>query len=123
MILGDLLDAPVRGPADEPLGFVVDVRFVLDGPLDGTLAAPRLHGLLVSPRTGTSFFGYERTEVRSPALLARWLRWRHRGTFLVRWQDVVAVEPGAVRLREGFRRLSPELPGRPSQRPDLHRAT
>ena len=89
----------------------------------GRLAAPRLHGLLVSPRTGTSFLGYERTGVRSPALLARWLRWRHRGTFLVHWSDVEAVAPGAVRLREGYRRFSPDLPGRPSQRPDLHRAT
>src|SRR4051794_37862424 len=122
MILGDLLDAPVRGSSDEPLGYVVDVRFVLDGPLDGQLAAPRLHGLLVSPRTGTSFLGYERTGVRSPALLARWLRRRHRGTFLVPWADVEAVAPGAVRLRDGFRRLSPDLPGRPPQRPDLHRA-
>lgn len=123
MILGDLLDAPVRGPGDEPLGYVVDVRFVLDGPLDGVLAAPRLHGLLVSPRTGGSFLGYERTGVRSPALVARWLRWRHRGTFLVHWSDVEAVEPGAVRLRGGYRRFSPDLPGRASQRPDLHRAT
>jgi hypothetical protein len=123
MILGDLLDAPVRGPADEPLGYVVDVRFVLDGPLDGTLAAPRLHGLLVSPRAGTSFLGYERTGVRSPALVARWLRWRHRGTFLVHWSDVESVAPGAVRLRHGFRRFSPDLPGRPPQRPDLHPAT
>ena len=122
MILGDLLDAPVRGPADEPLGYVVDVRFVLDGPLDGTLAAPRLHGLLVSPRTGTSFLGYERTGVRSPALVARWLRWRHRGTFLVRWTDVESMTIGAVRLRPGYRRFSPLLPGRPPRRPDLHRA-
>lgn len=123
MILGDLLDTPVRGPADDCLGYVVDVRLVLDGPLDGPLAAPRLHGLLVSPRTGTSFLGYERTAVRSPALVARWLRWRHRGTFLVHWQDVAAVEPGAVRLRDGYRQISPDLPGRPSQRPDLHPAT
>src|SRR6187549_2713039 len=111
MILGDLLDAPVRGPADEPLGYVVDVRFVLDGPLDGLLAAPRLHGLLVSPRTSTSFLGYERTEVRSPALLARYFAWRHRGTFLVHWEDVASVAPGAVRLVADFRKLSPALPG------------
>jgi hypothetical protein len=122
MILRDLLDATVTGASGEPLGYVVDVRFVLDGPLDGLLAAPRVHGLLVSRRRGTSFLGYERTEVRSPALLARWLRWRHRGTFLVHWQDVTGVEIGAVRLRPGYRRFSPLLPGRPPRRPDLHRA-
>ena len=52
MILGDLLDARVTGSDGDRVGFVVDVRFALDGPLDGLLAAPRLHGLLVSPRTG-----------------------------------------------------------------------
>ena len=109
MILGDLLDAPVSGQSGERLGYVVDVRFVLDGPLDGLLASPRLHGLLVSPRTGTSFLGYERTGVRSPALLARYYAWRHRGTFLVRWEDVDSVAPGAVRLVDGFRRFSPAL--------------
>ena len=112
MILGDLLDAPVTGPDGSRLGFVVDVRFVLDGPLDGLLAAPRLHGLLVSPRTGTSFLGYERTDVRSPAVLARWFAWRHRGSFLVHWEDVAAVTPGAVRLADDFSRFSPALPGR-----------
>lgn len=111
MILGDLLDAPVTGPDGSRLGYVVDVRLVLDGPIDGLLAAPRLHGLLVSPRTATSFLGYERTGVRSPALVARWFAWRHRGTFLVRWEDVDSVAPGAVRVAEGFRRFSPALPG------------
>lgn len=116
MILGDLLDARVTGSDGGRLGFVVDVRFVLDGPLDGLLAAPRLHGLLVSPHTGTSFLGYERTAVRSPAPLARWFAWRHRGTFLVLWEDVVSVTPGAVRVVEGYRRFSPALPGTPPQR-------
>ena len=91
---------------------MVDVRFVLDGPLDGLLAAPRLHGLLVSPRTRTSFLGYERTGVRAPALLARYFAWRHRGTFLVRWEDVASVAPGHVRLVDGFRSSPPALPTR-----------
>ena len=115
MILGDLLDAPVTGPDGDGLGYVIDVRFVLDGPLDGLLAAPRLHGLLISPRTGTSFLGYERTGVRSPALLARYYAWRHRGTFLVRWADVASVAPGKVRLIEKYRRFSPALPRTPDR--------
>ncbi|WP_028049570.1 hypothetical protein [Cellulomonas sp. URHD0024] len=110
MILGDLLDAPVNDASGNRLGYVVDVRLVLDGPLDGLLAAPRLHGLLVSPRTGTSFLGYERSGVEAPALLARYFAWRHRGTFLVHWQDVAEVAPGAVRLVDQFRRFSPALP-------------
>ncbi|MBT0994500.1 PRC-barrel domain containing protein [Cellulomonas sp. DKR-3] len=120
MILSDLLDAVVVDADGRRLGFVVDVRLVLDGPLDGLLEAPRLHGLLVSPRTGTSFLGYERTDETAPALLAHWLRRRHRGTFLVLWPDVAdadvvrpdEVRTGAervVRLRPGYDRWDPAL--------------
>jgi len=109
MILGDLLDSPVRDADGSALGYVVDVRLVLDGPVDGLLAAPRLHGVLVSPRTGTSFLGYERTGVDAPALLARWFAWRHRGTFLVHWEDVQAVTEDAVILRPGHRRYAAGL--------------
>ena len=114
MILSDLLDLPVRDTDGRALGFVVDVRLVLDGPLDGTLAAPRLQGLLVSPRTGTSFLGYERTDADAPALIARWLRHRHRGTFLVLHQDVEPFTdpPREAVLRPGYRRWDPALPRR-----------
>jgi sporulation protein YlmC with PRC-barrel domain len=120
MILSDLLDAPVIDADGRRLGFVVDVRLVLDGPLDGLLAAPRVHGLRVSPRTGTSFLGYERTDENAPALLAHWLRRRHRGTFLVLWSDVADADvtrpdevrsddERAVRLRAGYGRWDPAL--------------
>jgi hypothetical protein len=117
MILGDLLDSPVLDADGHGLGYVVDVRLALDGPLDGLLAAPRLHGLLVSPRTGTSFLGYERNGVNAPALLARWFAWRHRGTFLVHWTDVASVTGDAVALRSGYRRFAANLPDSPAQRP------
>ncbi|WP_456846308.1 PRC-barrel domain-containing protein [Cellulomonas sp. P5_C6] len=117
MILGDLLDSPVRDADGVRLGYVVDVRFALDGPLDGLLAAPRLHGLLVSPRTGTSFLGYERNGVDAPAVLARWFAWRHRGTFLVHWTDVQAVTTDSVALRPGYSRWAADLPGATAQRP------
>jgi hypothetical protein len=115
MILGDLLDAPVWDGATQ-VGFVIDVRLALDGPAEGLVATPRVHGLLVSVRTGTSFLGYERTDVNAPAILARWLAWRHRGTFLVLWEDVAeaAAAPQTGRdarvvLRPGYRRWSPAL--------------
>ena len=109
MILSDLLDSPVTDARGNRVGYVIDARFVLDGPPDGQLAAPRLHGLLISPRTGTSFLGYERSGVRSPAVIARWLAWRHRGTFLVHWGDVATVDGRQVRLSDGYRRWSPRL--------------
>lgn len=116
MLLSDLVDLPVTDGA-ERVGYVVDVRLVLDGPLDGTLAAPRLHGLLVSPRTGTSFLGYERSDVTAPWPIARWLRWLHRGTFLVHWADVEGTDGQGVRLRPGARRYDATLPGPTPQAP------
>lgn len=72
----------------------------------------RLVGLLVSPRSGGSFLGYERTEVRSPWPIPQLVRRRHRGTFLVGWTDVADVRtdaPATVRLAPGWTRRSPAL--------------
>lgn len=102
MILSDLLNHPVHDAAGRELGRVIDARFVLDGPPGPLLAAARLHGLLVSPHTGTGFLGYERTTVRAPWPIAQYLRWRHRSTFLVRWTDVAALRDGAVVLRADY---------------------
>ncbi|MGN6240741.1 MAG: hypothetical protein ACTHNI_13520, partial [Cellulosimicrobium cellulans] len=126
MILGDLLDARVVGPDGEDLGFLVDVRLALDtlpddAPSDGDpddahpedralsasvrrrdrVGRARVVGVLVSPRTGASFLGYERTEVDSPAIIAAFLRWRARGSFLVLWPDLAAIGADGVHLRPG----------------------
>lgn len=99
MILTDLLQVPVLSADGTRLGVVVDVRFVLDGPPDGLLASPRLHGVIVSPRSRTSLLGYERTDVTRPALIAAFLRWRSRGSFLVLWADLASITGNGVRLR------------------------
>lgn len=108
MTLADLLDLTVRDSSGRHLGYVVDVRLVMDGAVRGTLPTPRLYGLLVSPRTRTSFLGYERAGARGPWPVAAYLRWRHRGTFLVLWDDVAAVTAD-VTLRPGYRRLEPAV--------------
>lgn len=140
MNVGDLLDARVLGPDGGPLGVVVDVRLALevredeedgapgegedreeaehDAPLSAqarrdAVGAARLVGLLVGPRGAGSFHGYERTDVRSPWPIPQVVRRRHRGTFLVRWEDVAAVEadPAAddgtprLRLAPGYAEL------------------
>ncbi|MBE9927918.1 PRC-barrel domain containing protein [Cellulosimicrobium cellulans] len=137
MILGDLLDARVLGPGGEDLGFLVDVRLALDTlPDDGPPAGgadpddahpedralneqvrrrsrvgrARVVGILVSPRTGTSLLGYERTGVTAPWPVPQLVRRRHRGTFLVPWDDVAAVGQGEVRLAQGYRREDAALP-------------
>lgn len=116
MLLSDLLDLPVFDDGRQ-VGYVVDVRLVLDGPPVGSLAAPRLHGLLVSPRTGGSFLGYERSDVSAPWPIAHWLRWRHRGTFLAHWTDVERADGDGVLLRPRAPRYRAALTGPTPARP------
>ncbi|WP_425953997.1 PRC-barrel domain-containing protein [Xylanimonas sp. McL0601] len=119
MIASDLLDVRVLDHAGTPVGWTVDLRLVLDGPPDGMLARPRLHGLVVSPRTRTSFLGFERTTASSPWPVAQLLKAWHRGTFLAHWDDVERVptpeerrDPqrlAAIVLRAGYVRYDPRL--------------
>ena len=109
MILGDLLGMPVHDSDGVRLGRVADARFVVDGAPKQLMADARLLGLVVSPHSVSSFLGYERTGVTEPWPLARMLRWRHRGSFLVMWEDIAMVGEKSVRLREGFTAYSPAL--------------
>ena len=106
MLLTELLRLPVRDATGTRLGIVVDVRFAVDP--DSLEATVR--GLLIGRRAHTVFLGYERKSETAPALIARFLRWRERGTFLLLLDDVRSVEPDAVRLRETYTRYSPSLP-------------
>lgn len=109
MILGEVLGLPVVQDGRR-VGVVVDARFVLRGAAGpGTLAAPELVGLVVGPRRGTAFLGYERRSVR-PALLQRLLAWRQRGSFLADVGDLEVTSDGVV-LRAGATRWSAGLPG------------
>jgi len=109
MILSDLLDREVRSATGERLGVVIDVRFAVAGAPGGPPGEARLHGLIVSPRSHSSFLGYERTDVTAPALIADVLRWRARGSFLVLWRDLGSLSGDVVVLREGAVRYSPKL--------------
>jgi sporulation protein YlmC with PRC-barrel domain len=106
MILTELLDLPVLDAAGTRLGVVTDARFAVD---PGSLEAS-LRGLLVGRRARSVFLGYERKSETAPAVLARLLRRRERGTFLVLLDDVGSIEPDGVRLRERYTRYSPALP-------------
>jgi hypothetical protein len=109
MILGDLLGRPVHASDGTLVGKVADARFVVDGAPRQLMAEARLLGLVVSPHSVSSFLGYERRALDEPRLLARILRWRHRGSFLVMWADIARLGPESVRLREGFTAYSPAL--------------
>jgi hypothetical protein len=95
----------ITEPIDDdshPVGTVIDVRLTTAGDLDHDPATPRVLGLIISPRTTSSFLGYERTTATAPYVLARLLRWRHRGTFLALWEDIARVAEGQATLRPHY---------------------
>jgi hypothetical protein len=109
MILSDLLGTPVHDSEGVRLGTVADARFIVDGTPRQLMADARLFGLVVSPHSASSFLGYERNGLTQPWPLARMLRWRHRGSFLVMWADIAQLGRESVRLRDGFTAYSPVL--------------
>ena len=109
MQLSRLLGLRVIDAGSHPVGTVVDVRLTVAGEPEHNPATPRVLGLVVSPRTKSSYLGYERSEANAPIMLAALLRWRHRGTFLAAWDDVARVGTDLVRLRPGYARYSAVL--------------
>ncbi|HEY0260644.1 MAG TPA: PRC-barrel domain containing protein [Lacisediminihabitans sp.] len=109
MILSDLLSVPVRDVQGHRIGEVIDARFAIPADIADRPADARLVGFIVGRHTRSSFGGYERTKVNSPWLIARFLAWRHRGSFLVLWEDVERLSPEAVRLRRGYHRHPSDL--------------
>jgi hypothetical protein len=108
MLLSDFLNLEVRDSQDHRLGTVVDVR--LAAPPDDRQQIPtHVLGLIVSPRTGSAYLGFERTDISGPWALAWFFRWWHRGTFLAAWEDVARVDDGCITLRPNFRKYSAQL--------------
>lgn len=116
MLLSDLLGCEVADASGEHLGAVVDVRLEISGAPGQLLADAEVVGVLVSPRSRTSTWGYERRGENGPFVIARLQRWLHRGMFLVEWADVARVDDGRLELREGFAALDPSLPEPPGAR-------
>jgi sporulation protein YlmC with PRC-barrel domain len=109
MQLSKLLGSSVIDAGSHPVGTVVDVRLAISGDRAHDPPTPRVLGLVISPRTKSSFLGFERVEATAPRILAGLLRWRHRGTFLTSWEDVARVDTDLVKLRAGFTRYSAVL--------------
>jgi hypothetical protein len=109
MQLSRFLGLQVIDGAHHPVGTVVDVRLEMAGDPEHAPAAPRVVGLVISPRTKSSFLGYERSGADAPVMLAALFRWWHRGTFLAAWDDVARVGSDQVKLRAGYTRHSAVL--------------
>ncbi len=91
------------------MGTVVDVRLTVAGDLAHDPPTPRVLGLVISPRTKSSYLGYERSDGQRTDDAGCLLRWRHRGTFLAGWEDVARLATDRVTLRPGYTRYSPVL--------------
>lgn len=73
-------------------------------------------GLLVSPHSRLSTWGFERRGQQAPAIIARLQHWLHRGLFLVAWEDVARIGGDRIELRDGCTRRDPMLPDAPRSR-------
>jgi sporulation protein YlmC with PRC-barrel domain len=109
MQLSKLLGLRVVDAGSRPVGTVVDVRLAVSGDPRNDPPTPRVLGLVISPRTRSSYLGYERSGADAPVIVAALARWRHRGTFLTAWEDVAKVGTAAVILRSNYTRYSAVL--------------
>lgn len=109
MQLSNLLGLRVLDAGHHPVGTVIDVRLSIAEEGESQPDNPEVTGLVVSPRTRSSYLGYERTGIDAPAFIATIAAWRHRGTFLAAWGDVARVGSDHVTLRAGYSRHSPTL--------------
>ncbi|MGW9182983.1 PRC-barrel domain-containing protein [Agromyces sp. NPDC055661] len=116
MLLSDLLDSDAVDADGRRVGAVIDVRLEVSGAPRQLLADTVVTGLLVSPHSRFSTWGYERRDEDGPLLIARFQRWLHRGTFLVAWDDVERVDAGRVVFRRGYTARDAALPRAPRER-------
>ncbi|MCT9933527.1 hypothetical protein N5079_25260 [Planotetraspora sp. A-T 1434] len=102
--LSGLLGREVRDSSGDIVGRIADVRLVQDGPmLAAVQQAFRIDGFVVVPRHTGQLFGYERGPGgRGPAPVSALIRWLHRGSRYVTWDQVESLDgPVRLRVREG----------------------
>jgi sporulation protein YlmC with PRC-barrel domain len=98
MRTSDLLGKAVYDGQGRQLGVVTDLRCIQDGPLIGSMQAPRVSALIVSRRHTGSLLGYDRNSQRGPWLIRVIVRRLHRSAVLVPW-DAVAEAADRITLR------------------------
>ena len=99
MRASELLRLPVVGPGGQPVGQVLDVRLVQDGPLLGGYAALAVEGFVIGKHTLWSRLGYDRYEQHGPALLRRLVGRLTRHNRFVPW-DQVTLDDGVIRTQQ-----------------------
>jgi hypothetical protein len=104
MRAGELIGRPARDVAGRDLGAVREIRAEA---VPGDAGIPELvvRGVIVG-RTRVRLFGYQRHDQRGPAVLVAFIRWVHRHTRYVAWDDVDLAET-EIRVRRPFAELAP----------------
>ncbi|MEV6830052.1 hypothetical protein [Amycolatopsis sp. NPDC051102] len=104
MRAGELLGRPARDADGRDLGAIREIRAEATPREDGM---PELvvRGVIVG-RTRVRLFGYQRHDQRGPKPLVALIRWLHRHSRYVAWEDVDASGP-QVRVRRPFAELAP----------------
>ena len=87
MRASDLIGRTITLP-DGTERVVVGIRAIQDGPPRGLMAAIRVDSLIVSNRHAGSYLGFQDRDQQGPWVLGRIVRWLHRGTAVVPWEDV-----------------------------------
>jgi hypothetical protein len=100
MRASDLIGLDVYDVADKRIGVVTDLRCVQDGPLRGSMQAPRIAALIISTRHTGSMLGYDRRSQQGPWLIRLIVRFLHRDAVLIPWERV-ADTTGPIRLHPG----------------------
>jgi hypothetical protein len=88
MKASDILGLPVRDLQGRELGIVTDLRCVQDGPLRGSMNAPRVHSVVVSSRRTGSLLGYHRPEQTGPRLIRVVVARLSRPVRVLDWDDI-----------------------------------
>ncbi|MDQ1730369.1 MAG: hypothetical protein QOK10_528 [Pseudonocardiales bacterium] len=88
MKASDILGLPVRDPRGQDLGIVTDLRCVQDGPLRGSMNAPRVQSVVVTSRRTGSLLGYHRPEQTGPWLIRAVVSRLSRPVRVLDWDDL-----------------------------------
>lgn len=104
MRAGELIGRPVRDATGRDLGAIREIRAEAVPRADG-LPELVLRGVIVG-RTRVRLFGYQRHDQRGPVPLVALIRWLHRHSRYVAWEDL-DVSGREVRVRRPFGELAP----------------
>jgi hypothetical protein len=102
MLLSDLLGRRVVDDDHVPLGRLVELLLVQDGPLvEGFGHSLRVDGVAIADHSLGITTGASLGVIRGPRSLVRFLRHCGRDATYAAWADLLLDETGPVRLRPG----------------------